>query len=335
MTATNPSYPVAPTSFTFSGGSDSAYYFYIPSLTGYVLVTLSVPAGTTSQPVQIAVTPLSSKEDVSAGFVVVDITMRTLADGTVVSALNKAIDIHYWTPYIGTIPSLEEVGVIWSPMPLVLTPQLPAPLDAAYYIHSDQTYSVFTKSLSTFSFALTQEDLLISNKDRSLRIGQSVKINFAGGSGDGNLVYVSDDLNFCTVTQDGVVTAVAPGQCTIYITKESSNRYLAAVSNSVVFTVKESAQSIAERNSLRTWLIYSREADGYQVFINLANSYGNTQAELQYRTYVDGRLIYKKLTDVTLDVNGDASYQSTSSLLKGTRLRLVISGSNIKFATTI
>jgi len=82
-------------------------------------------------------------------------------------------------------------------------------------------------------------------------------------------------------------------------------------------------------------LIYSREADGYQVFINLANSYGNTQAELQYRTYVDGRLVYKKLTDVTLDVNGDASYQSTSSLLKGTRLRLVISGSNIKFATTI
>ena len=335
MTATNPSYPVAPTSFTFSGGSDSAYYFYIPSLTGYVLVTLSVPAGTTSQPVQIAVTPLSSKEDVSAGFVVVDITMRTLADGTVVSALNKAIDIHYWTPYIGTIPSLQEVGVIWSPMPLVLTPQLPAPLDAAYYIHSDQTYSVFTKSLSTFSFALTQEDLLISNKDRSLRIGQSVKINFAGGSGDGNLVYVSDDLNFCTVTQDGVVAAVAPGQCTIYITKESSNRYLAAVSNSVVFTVKESAQAIAERNSLRNWLIYTRKTDGYQVLINLANSYGNTQAELQYRTYVNGRLVYKKLTDVTLDVNGDATYQSASTLLKGTRLRLVISGTNIKFGVVI
>jgi ribosomal protein S24E len=298
-------------------------------------VTLSVPAGTTSQPVQIAVTPLSSKEDVSAGFVVVDITMRTLADGTVVSALNKAIDIHYWTPYIGTIPSLQEVGVIWSPMPLVLTPQLPAPLDAAYYIHSDQTYSVFTKSLSTFSFALTQEDLLISNKDRSLRIGQSVKINFAGGSGDGNLVYVSDDLNFCTVTQDGVVTAVAPGQCTIYITKESSNRYLAAVSNSVVFTVKESAQAIAERNSLRNWLIYTRKTDGYQVLINLANSYGNTQAELQYRTYVNGRLVYKKLTDVTLDVNGDATYQSASTLLKGTRLRLVISGTNIKFGVVI
>jgi hypothetical protein len=326
---------VAPTSFTFTGGSDATYYFYVPSLTGYVLVTLSVPAGTTSQPVQIAVTPLSSKEDVSAGFVVIDITMRKTSDGSIVSALNKAIDIHYWTPYIGTIPSLQEAGVIWSPMPLVLTPVLPAPLDSAYYIYPDQTYSVFTKSLSTFSFALTQNDLLISNADRSLKVGQSVKINFSGGSGEGNLIYVSDDLNFCTVTQEGVVTAVAPGQCNIYLTKESSNRYLAAVSNSVVFTVRESAQAIATRNSLRNWLIYSRKDEGYQVLINLANIYGNTQAELQYRTYIKGRLTYKKLTDVTLDGNGDATYQGSKALLKGTRLRLVISGTNIKFGKTI
>jgi hypothetical protein len=296
---------------------------------------LSVPAGTTSQPVQIAVTPLSSKEDVSAGFVVLDITMRKVSDGSIVSALNKSIDIHYWTPYIGTIPSLQEVGVIWSPMPLVLTPKLPPLLDSAYYVHPDQTYSVFTKSLSTFAFALTQNDLLISNKDQSLRVGQTVKIDFSGGSGDGTLLYISDDLTFCTVNQDGVVKAVAPGQCNIYITKESSNRYLAAVSNSVVFTVKENAQAIAARNSLRNWLIYTRKDEGYQVLINLANIYGNSQAELQYRTYIKGRLIYKKLTDITLNGNGDATYQGNKALLKGTRLRLVISGTNIKFGKTI
>ena len=261
--------------------------------------------------------------------------MTKLSDGTNVSSLNKAIDIHYWTPYIGTIPSLQEVGVIWSPMPLVLTPQLPVPLDAAYYVHPDQTYSVFTRSLSTFSFASTQNDLLISNQDRSLRIGQSVKINFIGGSGDGKLVYISDDLNFCTVTQDGVVTAVAPGKCNIYITKESSNRFLAAVSNSIVFTVKESAQSIAARNSLRNWLIYGRENEGYQVLINLSNRYANQEAELQYRTYLNGRPIYKKLTEVMLDANGDATYQGAKALLKGTHLRLVISGTNIKFGRTI
>ena len=176
---------------------------------------------------------------------------------------------------------------------------------------------------------------MISNQDRSLRIGQSVKINFVGGSGEGKLVYVSDDLNFCTVTQDGVVTAVAPGKCNIYITKESSNRFLAAVSNSIVFTVKESAQSIAARNSLRNWLIYGRENEGYQVLINLSNRYANQEAELQYRTYLNGRPVYKKLTDVMLDANGDATYQGAKALLKGTHLRLVISGTNIKFGRTI
>jgi hypothetical protein len=332
---TAPSYPIAPTSFIYGGNSDAVYSFYIPSLTGNVLVTLTVPAGTTSEPVRIDVTPISSKEDVSAGLVVIDITMTKISDGSNVSALNKAIDIRYWTPYIGSIPSLQEVGVIWSPMPLVLTPQLPTPLDAAFYVYPDKTYSVFTRSLSTFSFAFPQSDLLISTENRSLRIGQSIKLDFAGGNGDGKLNFISDDLNFCTVTQGGVVTAVAAGECNIYITKESSIRYLAAVSNSVSFTVKESAQSIAKRNSLRNLLFYTRKDEGYIVTINLANAFANSKAELQLRSYVKGRLVYRKLTDVVLDSNGDASYQGARALLKGSRLRLVITGTNIKFGTAI
>ncbi|MFN9956424.1 MAG: hypothetical protein ACK55I_25280, partial [bacterium] len=63
---------------------------------------------------------------------IIDVTMRQLSDGAIVSRLAKAIEIRYWTPYIGTIPSLKEPGVIWSPMPLVLTPQLPNLIDAAY-----------------------------------------------------------------------------------------------------------------------------------------------------------------------------------------------------------
>jgi hypothetical protein len=46
-------------------------------------------------------------------------------------------------------------------------------------------------------------------------------------------------------------------------------------------------------------------------------------------------LVYRKLTDVTLDSNGDASYMGEKALLTGARLRLVISGTNIKFGTSI
>lgn len=332
-TTTLPAYPIAPTSFNYSGSSDSVYYFYVPSLTGNVLVTLAVPAATTNQPVQIAVTPLSSKEDVSAGLVIIDVTMRQVSDGTVISSLNKPVEIRYWTPYIGTIPSLKEPGVIWSPMPLVLTPQLPNPLDAAYYIYPDSTYSVFTRSLSEFSFTRVQDDLLIRNANKSLIVGQRINIAYSGGSGEGKINFISDDLNLCTVDQSGTVTAIAQGECNIYMIKESTDQYLAVVSNSVTFTVKESSQERFKRNSLRNWLIYEQVGQGYEVRVNLSANYANAEAELQLRTYIQGRLVYLKLADIKLDVNGDAIYKGEKALLDGTRIRLVMSGSNIKFGT--
>ena len=259
--------------------------------------------------------------------------MRQVSDGTIVSALNKPIEIRYWTPYIGTIPSLKEPGVIWSPMPLVLTPQLPNPLDAAYYIYPDSTYSVFTRSLSEFSFTRVQDDLLISNPNKSLVIGQKVNIAYSGGSGEGKISYYSDDLSLCTVDQRGTVTAVASGECNIYMVKESTDKYLAVVSNSVTFRVKESNVERFKRNSLRNWLIYEQVGEGYEVKINLSTNYANAEAELQLRTYVLGRLVYLKLADIKLDDMGDALYKGEKALLEGTRLRLVMSGSNIKFGT--
>jgi hypothetical protein len=294
---------------------------------------LAVPAATTNQPVQIAVTPLSSKEDVSAGLVIIDVTMRQVSDGTVISSLNKPVEIRYWTPYIGTIPSLKEPGVIWSPMPLVLTPQLPNPLDAAYYIYPDSTYSVFTRSLSEFSFTRVQDDLLIKNANKSLIVGQRINIAYSGGSGEGKINFISDDLNLCTVDQSGTVTAIAQGECNIYMIKESTDQYLAVVSNSVTFTVKESSQERFKRNSLRNWLIYEQVGQGYEVRVNLSANYANAEAELQLRTYIQGRLVYLKLADIKLDVNGDAIYKGEKALLDGTRIRLVMSGSNIKFGT--
>jgi hypothetical protein len=177
------------------------------------------------------------------------------------------------------------------------------------------------------------EDLLISNPNKSLVVGQRVNITYSGGSGEGKISYYSDDQNFCTVDQRGTVTAVAPGECHIYMVKESTDKYLAVVSNSVTFRVKESNVERFKRNSLRNWLIYEQVGEGYEVRINLSTNYANAEAELQLRTYVLGRLVYLKLADITLDDKGDALYKGEKALLEGTRLRLVMSGSNIKFGT--
>lgn len=121
----------------------------------------------------------------------------------------------------------------------------------------------------------------------------------------------------------------------MYVTKSGSSRYMSAVSNTLLITVKESAQSALQQNSPRNWLIYAEQNQKYLVLVNLASRYANSDAEIQLRTYVAGRIVYQKLGNVTLDSRGDAVLDVANRLLKGSRLRLVIDGSNIKFGTSI
>jgi hypothetical protein len=69
--------------------------------------------------------------------------------------------------------------------------------------------------------------------------------------------------------------------------------------------------------------------------VNLPAGYANTQVDLQLRSYVRGKLIYQTLATLTLDERGDALFEAPNSLLKGSRLRLQLDGSNIKYGTTI
>jgi len=166
-----------------------------------------------------------------------------------------------------------------------------------------------------------------------MTVGEKISIGFSGGSGSGRISFVSDDSQICNVDETGIVTALAFGECNVYITKESSSEYLSTVSNAVTFTVKESSRERFERTSSRNWLIYKKVDDCYEVKINLARKYSNADATLQVRAYVKGRLMYRTLADIKLNAAGDALFTGSKALLDGTRLRLVMNKSNIKFGT--
>ena len=158
---------------------------------------------------------------------------------------------------------------------------------------------------------------------------------YRGGSGIGEVDYSTRSPGVCKVTSAGVVTGMSVGNCYVVVSKAGTARYMSALSNIALIQVKNSTDSALNRDTQRNWLIYKQNEGDYVVLINLANRYANSEAELQVRTYARGKMIYKTLGLVTLDDKGDAVFQENEALLKGSRLRLVIQGSNIKYGTTL
>ena len=102
-----------------------------------------------------------------------------------------------------------------------------------------------------------------------------------------------------------------------------------------MISVKDSNVSALNSNSNRKWLIYKAYTDKYSVIVNLPAGYANNQVDLQLRSYIRGKLIYQTLATLTLDERGDALFEAPNSLLKGSRLRLQLDGSSIKYGTVI
>ena len=236
---------------------------------------------------------------------------------------------------MGSLPTLIESNGNVLEIQRVTGPGLSAQGAPGLYVYPDNTYSIFTNRLSLFIFTVPQSNLVASNNARTLFVGQSTQVNYRGGSGSGLIQFNSKSPGICRVSSAGIVTGVMPGNCLINLSKAASTRFMSAISNTLLIKVSESSQSALQSKSARNWLIYLKNEEGYAVLINLAPGYANNKAELQLRTYVRGRLVYRTLGEVSLDERGDAVYQGQNSLLKGSRLRLVISGSNIKYGTTI
>ncbi|MEY5018230.1 MAG: hypothetical protein RJB54_148, partial [Actinomycetota bacterium] len=328
-------YPTAPTSFAYFGNQDQVFNFNVPSLTGSVLVSITVPAGTTDSAAELSVKPLTTPAEVSQGIIDLDITMRLLANNQSITDLNKVMEIRYWTPFIGGAPSLIESGLRVNTLTRLQSPGLVAGLQNGYYVNSDGTYSIFTRSLSSFIFAQPQSKLLLTHFTKSIYVGQSTKLRIKGGSGIGEVSFRSINSGICSVSSIGTVTGLSSGDCLIQVAKEGTIRFLSALSNTLMISVKDSNVSALNSNSNRNWLIYKAYTDKYSVIVNLPAGYANNKVDLQLRNYIRGKLIYQTLATLTLDERGDALFEAPNSLLKGSRLRLQLDGSNIKYGTTI
>ncbi|MEY3187381.1 MAG: hypothetical protein RL675_1211, partial [Bacteroidota bacterium] len=101
-------YPVAPTSFNSSGLTDEIFYFYVPSTTGNVLISIRVPGGTTGSAVKLNVDPQSTPVEVSQGIIDLAVTMSQVSDGALVFIERSA----WWLHIIGILAFLNYLP--WS-----------------------------------------------------------------------------------------------------------------------------------------------------------------------------------------------------------------------------
>ena len=326
-TTTSSAIPVVPASFNVSGNQDEMFYFNVPSLDGNVLVSVRIPKSAVTAPVQMKVLPVSSRAEVSAGIIDLDISMNQISNGTNLTDLGEFIEVRYWTSYIGAVPAIVENGSTLS-LERVFSSITNPSLNPGFYVYPDNTYSIFTKKLSIFKLLFNQQSVLLSGNSRQIFVGRGIQLRVSGGSGTGAFSYSTKTPKICQVSSIGFVTGLTPGGCLVTVAKAGSGKYLSALSNTVLLAVREATlQAAAGRNRL----IYFRQGDGYGVNVDLSSTYAFKQVELQLRQYVKGRLTYKTLSMLKLDQRGDATFLGEKALLKGSRLRLIMEGSNLKW----
>ena len=297
------------------------------------MISLTVPQGATSTPVNFYVASVSSPSQVSQGDIDLNIRALKISDNSSVSNFDKVLDIHYWVQFVDSVPRLVENGESGTVIASLQTALLPESMPAGYFVYGDRTYSILTRTLSTIFFDLIQEELLLKVKNGSLRVGEEAQLQYSGGSGTGALQFTSENPEICSVTASGLVKALKLGFCTIRLTKLGDASHLATSSDDFTFLITLSRQELRSLSSPRNQLIYARPQQDYQIFVNLASRFANKTGTLQLRRYERGVLVYRTIGEVALNSHGNAIYDGKKSLLNGTRIRLVVDGMNIAFTT--
>jgi hypothetical protein len=183
----------------------------------------------------------------------------------------------------------------------------------------------------------TQGVLSIASPITTIEYGNSFKISVSGGSSTGAIKYSSIGTALCSITSEGLVTAVGKGSCVITATKEADSVY-AATSASITITVTDQtvAGTVTEAPSIpiQTMNISAPVAGVTTAKVKVGADYSGQKVSVLLGTKVNGKTTYKTLGSTTVGSTGYVTYKSKVKLPKGSVLRLK-SGSEVIFTRTI
>jgi hypothetical protein len=183
----------------------------------------------------------------------------------------------------------------------------------------------------------SQSPIIITSSVTTIEYGNSFRISVSGGSSTGAIKYSSIGTAFCSITSEGLVTAVGKGSCVITATKEADSVY-AATSASITITVTDQtvAGTVTEAPSIpiQTMNISAPVAGVTTAKVKVGADYSGQKVSVLLGTKVNGKTTYKTLGSTTVGSTGYVTYKSKVKLPKGSVLRLK-SGSEVIFTRAI
>jgi hypothetical protein len=192
--------------------------------------------------------------------------------------------------------------------------------------------SVFV-SIPTANAAEGPQNPLFAAAERQLlQLHQTTPLSTIGGSGDGLHQYQTSTPSLCSVSSTGLVTALAPGSCSVSVTRAGSGNFLAATSPAYIITISDSdaqaAAAIAKAN-LST-IEYKLTSSTNTIDIDLADKYWYqiVTVDVKKKVLVNGKYVlrYVRIDTVVLDELAAVTLYTTIGIKVGDVIRVSVIG---------
>jgi hypothetical protein len=192
-----------------------------------VTAVVNIPAGTFSPSANFEIIPVYTAE-IDRGYRVIKVT--ALDGGAAVSELDQVMRILFEPSAPNAIPAYsQDNGLTWILLEQLSQPDLLPEQRDGYFVNDDGTYLIMTRHLTLFGVIAPQGiPVTLDLQDEELEIGEITVATAGGGEGDGDYEIISNNTSICTVDNDGTVTAIARGDCSLTATKAGSGIFLPA-----------------------------------------------------------------------------------------------------------
>ncbi len=204
-------------------------------------VTVTAPAGILPDNSTLDIVSGTAPEAAKAGLLQVEINAYD-ANGVKVTELKNVLTLNLGPlPLKGNDVVYSQDGLIWKTIAKISGTSLPDDMREGYYLDQDENVVILTRHLTFYGTKRLSKDLILLSTVKVRDIGTNVRLAIQGGSGTGALTFISLTPKICSITQKGVVTALAAGECSVDVVKNGDAIYSSGTSGPFALTVNPKA----------------------------------------------------------------------------------------------
>ena len=269
----------------------------VPTTTG-TTVSVSAPAGVLPDNSTLTITPSIAPEAAKSGLLQVEVSAFD-SSGVRITKLNQILTLNLGhLALTGNDVAYSQDGLVWHSIVKIDGTTLPDGVGEGYYLDVNNNVVILTRHLTFYGTKRLSKDLILLTPAISREIGTQIGLKLQGGSGTGALTYISLTPKICSITQRGVVTALAAGQCSVDAVKNGDSVYSSSTSGPLALTIKAKGvrvftvgKKITVQTSL-TSLYANTDVDLYMINPSgqgSASSKGGTVVEYEQKVQSSGR----------------------------------------------